>query len=226
MKSFLFHEKHQAFLASHAARRSGERKGRLERGHLHAETLFLENVWFPLHGHFDHLHPEYEVLDWRGRSYFGDFAYLPGELKFMWEIKGYGPHVQEMDRKRYCEELNRETFLHALGFRVISFAYDDVAHRPELCMTLLRMLLSRYQAAPSPVHRAHLAEKEVIRLLHQLGRPLRPKDVESHFEINHRTALKMLQSLCQKGWLQPISRTPNGKIVQYGLVRGILEYLD
>jgi hypothetical protein len=107
MNSLLFHEKHQAFIASHVLRRSGERKGRLERGHLHAETLFLENVWFPMHGHLDQLHPEYEILDWRGRSYFGDFAYLPGELKFIWEIKGFDPHVQDMDRKRYCEELNR-----------------------------------------------------------------------------------------------------------------------
>jgi len=131
MSSSHFHEKHQAFLNAHISQRSGERKGRLERGHQHAEALFLEQVWFPLIGHFEHLHPEYEIIDWRGRSYFGDFAYLPGEVKFIWEIKGFGPHVQDMDRKRYCEELNREIFLQALDFRVVSFAYDDVAHRPE-----------------------------------------------------------------------------------------------
>lgn len=33
-----------SFLASHAARRSGERKRRLERGHLHAETFFGKRV--------------------------------------------------------------------------------------------------------------------------------------------------------------------------------------
>lgn len=226
MNSLYFQEKHQAFLDAHISRRSGERKGRLERGHQHAEALFLEQVWFPLIGHFEHLHPEYEVVDWRGRSYFGDFAYLLGEVKFIWEIKGFGPHVQDMDRKRYCEELNREIFLQALGFRVVSFAYDDVAHRPELCITLLRMLLSRYQSAPSPTNRAILAEKEVIRLLYQLARPIRPVDVKKHFAINHRTAVRLLQSLRTKGWLTPISRTAGGKIVQYELARGVMDFVD
>ncbi|MGO4275110.1 hypothetical protein AB4Z22_35640 [Paenibacillus sp. TAF58] len=140
-----FEKIHSAFINSHLGRRSGERKGRLERGHQHGEKLFLQNVWWPIKGNFDNLHPEYEILDWRGRSYFADFAYLAGSLKFLWEIKGFGPHVKDMDRKRFADELNRELFLQALGFRVISFAYDDVSQRPDLCITLLRMLLSRYQ---------------------------------------------------------------------------------
>jgi hypothetical protein len=151
-----FHEAHRRFVDFHLKRRTGERRGLLERGHQHGEALFLQNVWYPLQGHFDDLHPEYEVMDWRGRSYFADFAYLPGRLKFIWEVKGFGPHVQDMDRKRYCDELNRELFLQSLGFRVVSFAYDDVAHRPELCMTLLRMLLARYQAGAAPVGRSAL----------------------------------------------------------------------
>ncbi|WP_336245707.1 hypothetical protein [Paenibacillus apiarius] len=118
---------HAEWIHSHLERRSGERKGRLERGHQHGEVLFLRNVWWPLLGNFDYLHPEYEVMDWRGRSYFADFAWLPGHVKVIWEIKGYGSHVRDMDRKKYCEELNRDTFLQGLGFRVVSFAYDDVA---------------------------------------------------------------------------------------------------
>lgn len=58
---------HQAWLDKHVQSREGERKGRLERGHGHGERLFLEKVWWPLFGHFDHLHPEYEVADWRGQ---------------------------------------------------------------------------------------------------------------------------------------------------------------
>ncbi|WP_172251664.1 hypothetical protein [Saccharibacillus deserti] len=34
-----------------------------------------------------------------------------------------------------------------MGFQVISFAYDDADRRPDLCVTLLRMVLGRYQAA-------------------------------------------------------------------------------
>lgn len=39
---------HEAFMSRHLAARSGERLGRLKRGHGHAEKLFLHNVWWPL----------------------------------------------------------------------------------------------------------------------------------------------------------------------------------
>jgi hypothetical protein len=120
-----------------------------------------------------------------------------------------------MDRKRYCDELNRELFLQSLGFRVVSFAYDDVAHRPVLCATLLRMLLGRYQAVAAPVGRSALMEKEVIRLAVQLARPIRPIDVEKHFAVSHRTAVSWLAALRAKGWLHPM-RNATGEGRQHG----------
>jgi hypothetical protein len=221
-----FEEKHAQFIRSHLERRLGERRGRLERGHQHGEKLFLRNVWWQLHDHFDDLHPEYEVMDWRGRSYFADFAYMPGNLKFLWEIKGFGPHVQDMDRKRYCDEINREMFLQALGFRVVSFAYDDVANRPDTCIALLRMLLSRYRPSQPPINRAVLAEQEVIRLAVQFARPIRPIDVSQHFAINHRTAIRYLHALCTKGWLRPVISGKQTKITQYEFVRGCWDEID
>lgn len=83
-----FEEEHAAFIRYHLDNRTGERRGRLDRGHRHGESLFLRNVWWPLRGGFEDLHPEYEVLDWRGRSYFADFACLPGFVKLLFEIKG------------------------------------------------------------------------------------------------------------------------------------------
>lgn len=148
----IFEEAHLKFINGHlGSRPEGERRARLERGHRHAEILFLNKVWWPLRGHFEGLHPEYEVMDWRGRSYYADFVWLPGYVKLLIEIKGYSSHVRDMDRQKYCNELNRETFLYAMGYHVISFAYDDVEQRPELCMTLLRMVLGRYQPAEAPV---------------------------------------------------------------------------
>lgn len=212
-----FETAHASFIQYHLQKRSGERKGRLERGHREAEKLFCRNVWWSLRLNFDDLHPELEVLDWRGQSYFCDFAYITRYLKLVIEIKGYGPHVRDMDRNKYCNELNRETFLSAMGFQVISFAYDDVASRPELCMTLLRMLLSRYQSESSPVSLESVAEREIIRLAYTLARPLRPIDVEIHLNINHRSAVRMLHSLCTKGVLSPVTG-PEGKyVVKYEL---------
>lgn len=221
-----FEETHAAFIRYHLTRRSGERKGRLERGHQHGEQLFLQQIWWPLKGDLDDLHPEYEVLDWRGRSYFGDFAYLPGNLKFLLEIKGYGSHVRDMDRKRFCVELNRETFLQSMGFRIVSFAYDDIAHRPDLCIALLHMLLSRYQPGKRMVDRTVFAENEVIRLAYFLARSIRPIDVANHFDINQRTAVRLLQTLCTKGWLRPVIRGKGVKVLHYELVHGVWDYND
>lgn len=221
-----FEEAYDSYIRQHLELRTGERRGRLERGHRHAESLFLQNVWWPLQGSFDYLHPEYEVMDWRGRSYFADLAWLPGYVKLLFEIKGFASHVRDMDRLKYCNELNRETFMYAMGYHVISFAYDDVEQRPELCITLLRMVLSRHQPQPAPVSRALFAEKEIVRLAVQLAEPIRPKDLEQHFEIDHRTAVLMLKKLCEKGWLLPVNRENGQRVTRYELARGVLDYLD
>jgi hypothetical protein len=216
----------EGWLSSHIGRRSGERRGRLERGHAHGESLFLRNVWWAMRGMFEDLHPEYEVPDRRGRSYYADYAWLPfdGAVKLLIEIKGYGAHVRDMDRQKYCNELNRETFLKAMGYAVISFAYDDVEQRPELCIQLLRMVLSRYEPAKAPVSRGILAEKEIIRLaIHKCG-SIRPKDVQEHYEVNVRTAMQMLKKLQDKGWLVPVQGAGGKRTVRYELARNAMDY--
>lgn len=104
-----------------------------------------------LRGHFRDLHPQFEVLDWRGVSYFCNFAFITSHLKLIIEIKGLDTYASGMDRQTFCNELNRETFLSAMGYQVISFAYEDVANRPEICIMLLRIVISRYHAATSSV---------------------------------------------------------------------------
>lgn len=217
-----FESAHRLFIEWHLQERTGERRDRLERGHREAEQLFCRNVWWPLRQTFEHLHPEYEVTDWRGLRYFCDFVWITSSVKLAIEIKGFGPHVQDMDRRTFCRELNRETFLTAMGFQVISFAYDDVAQRPELCKTLLRMVLGRFTAldtSRSSSPRTSIAEREIIRLACTLGRSVRPIDVKNHFDIDHRTAVKALKSLCEQGLMDEIrANSGTGKYaVAYGL---------
>ncbi|MBA9088711.1 hypothetical protein FHR92_005229 [Fontibacillus solani] len=135
-----FKEEHSKWLAEHLSRRNGERKGRLERGHAHGEKMFMEKIWWPMFGNFDGLYPEYEVTDWRGRPYFIDFVWKSGQVSFAFEVKGYGPHVQNTDRTRYRQELNRETFLQIAGYRVVAIPYDDLEQCPELTSSLLGAL--------------------------------------------------------------------------------------
>ncbi|GAA0135044.1 hypothetical protein YSY43_18840 [Paenibacillus sp. YSY-4.3] len=221
-----FKEAHAAFIQDHLCRRTGERRSRLERGHGHGEVLFAENVWWPLKGEFEGLHPEYEVLDWRGRSYFADYVFDPAISRLLIEIKGFGEHVTNMDRQKYCNELNREAFLAGMGFQVISFAYDDVAHRPDVCIYLLRMVLSRFESANKQVERIFFADQEIIRYVIFLARPVRPIDIAKYFSINHRTAIVHLKRLCQKGWLKPVYRGTGQRILYYELTRQGFEGLD
>lgn len=220
-----FDEEHQVWLQQHMERRRGERRNRLERGHGHAERLFLRQVWWPLRGHLHQLHPEFEVADWRNRPYFADFAWLPGSgVKLIIEIKGYATHVRDMDRQKYSSELNRETFLYGVGYDVISFSYDDVARQPELVMMLLRIALGRYQAEHAPTDKPGVMEKEIIRLLIQLARPILPKDVAEHLGVDPKTARRMLRKLSEKGWLRPVRRGKSQRIVRYEWAKGTLEY--
>lgn len=218
-----FEEAHDAFIKAHLRKRKGERKGRLARGHREAEKLFCRNVWWPVQGDFSGLHPEFEVLDWRGLSYYCDFAYMTPALKLIFEIKGFGPHVRDMDRQKYCNELNRETFLAAMGYQVVSFAYDDVAQRPELCITLLRLLLGRFLADSAvPDRLEHVAEREILRLACLLARPVRPCDVTARLSLNHRTAVRHLESLCRKGMLTPMTGRGGKHVVKYAMIPGAM----
>lgn len=201
-----FEEAHQAFIAHHASRRTGERKGRLLRGHNYAEKLLLQNVWWPLFGSFDYLHPEYEIYDWNRKSQFLDFAFLPPFGRFGLECDGFQSHVKDMDREKFSYSLNRDTFLTGMGWRIIHFSFDDVQYRPEVCRMLLKLVISPYlmrnaEERPGPVP---AAEKEVLRLAWEMGRPIRPIDVTEHFSVNYRTARKWLKSLALKGFLYPI----------------------
>ena len=220
-----FEQAHHVFMQQHLGWRTGERQARLKRGHNHGELLFLQQVWWPLKGNFDALHPEYEVLDWRNRSYFADFAWLPGHAKLLFEIKGFAPHVRDMDRQKYCNELNRETFLAAMGYQVVSFAYDDVEQRPELCIALLRMLLARYQPEQALLPGGTWEEKEIIRLALQLARPIRPQDVKEYFHLDYRKVVSLLTALCDKGWLTPVPRGQGIRTVKYELAARALDIL-
>ncbi|MCY9516595.1 hypothetical protein [Paenibacillus apiarius] len=207
-----FETAHAAFLDDHRTHRSGERKGRLLRGHQYAEKLLLKNVWWPLFGNFDNLHPEYEVYDWNRKSQFLDVAFLPPFGKFGLECDGFQSHVKDMDREKFSYALNRDTFLTGMGWKMIHFSFDDIQHRPEICRTLLQLVLSPYLIRSRPLRPAVFIEKEILRYAWSLGRWVRPKDVADCFDVDFRTARKWLRSLVEKGWLQPIAR---GRDIRY-----------
>jgi hypothetical protein len=111
-----FEQEHKLFIERHISLREGERKGRLLRGHQYAEKLLLKNVWWPLYGNFDYLHPEYEIYDWNRKSQFLDFAVLPTFGRISLESDGFQSHVRDMDRDKFSYSLNRDNFLTGMGW--------------------------------------------------------------------------------------------------------------
>ncbi|NQX69243.1 hypothetical protein HQN90_24220 [Paenibacillus alba] len=218
-----FEKVHKEFMEHHLSHRIGERKGRLLRGHRHAEKLLLQHVWWPLFGSLEHLHPEYEVYDWNRKSQFLDFAFLPPYGRFGIECDGFQSHVKDMDREKFSYALNRDTFLPGIGWKMIHFSYDDVQNRPEVCRMLLQLVMSPYLIRNQSIRPAVLVEKEVLRLAWSLGRWIRPKDVSDHLEVDFRTARKWLRTLVEKGWLEPIAKGDD--VRYYKLKEGTLEHI-
>ncbi|MBD2871316.1 hypothetical protein [Paenibacillus arenilitoris] len=207
-----FEGMHQLFIEKHLSGRSGERKGRLMRGHRYAEKLWLEQVWWPLLGNFDNLHPEYEVYDWNRKSVFLDFAYITPFGRFGIECDGFQTHVKDMDREKFSYSLNRDTFLTGLGWRMLHFSVDDIKHQPEVCRTLLQLALGPHLIRGVHAGTTSLIEKELLAFAWRLGRPVRSKDVCDEWRLDFRTAQKLLRALTDKGWLRPLA---GGKTIRY-----------
>ena len=81
----------------------------------------LKNIWWPLFGNFNNLHPEYEVIDYMRRSRFLDYAYIPNFVLIGLEGDGYEFHGRNLTREQFSYERNRDTFLTGLGWRLIHF---------------------------------------------------------------------------------------------------------
>lgn len=207
-----FERAHMTFMEKHVDARSGERRARLLRGHGYGEKLLLQNVWWPVFGNFDLLHPEYEVYDRSRKSYFLDLAFTPPFGQFNLECHGYQSHIKDMDREKFSYSLNRDTFLTALGWKMIHFSFDDIKDRPEICRSLLKLVLGPYVLHQGGSNSATKTEKDLLLLAWRLGRPIRPIDVCVAWKLNFRTARKLLQGLAHKGWLQPISK---GTTIRY-----------
>lgn len=201
-----FEMAHSSFMEVHTNGRTGERRGRLLRGHNYAEKLFLLNVWWPLFESLEDLHPEYEVYDWNRKSQFLDFAFLPQNgARFGIECDGYQSHIKEMDREKFNYALNRDTFLTGMGWKMLHFSFDDIQQRPEVCRMLLQLALAPYLARSRGTQQLLSAEMDVLRLAWRISRPLRPKDVTDYLHVNFRTAHKLLVSLSNKGFIKPVS---------------------
>ncbi|MBD8038811.1 DNA-binding response regulator [Solibacillus sp. A46] len=211
-----FEEEYHVFLNLHVQARTGEKLRRLKEGHNTAEMLFLKQVWWPLFSHFDYLHPEYEVDDFKDGKRYLDFAYIRPGIRICFEIDGYGPHLKNISRWQFADNLERQNQLVIDGWTVIRFSYDQVKERPRRCQQIVQQVFGQRLGDKLDYTSLTYYEKEVLRLAVRKGGAIFPKDVETYLKVSDKTARKLLAQLVEKKMLMPASGTKRVRSYQLG----------
>jgi hypothetical protein len=212
---------HDKWLREHLRRRNGERRDALRRGHGYGNRLFVEKIWWPLVGHFIGLHPEYEVKDWRGRSYFVDFMWVVGATRFAIEIMDYGSHGT--DRTKYRMDLNRGLFLQTQACMVLYISLDELKENSAFILSALRNILAPYLAArsgsqDSAEKRFSKIERELMNAAIRRNRVIRPVEAARELELHTMTVIKYCRRLVEKGKFRALPRGNSRRVVYYEYV--------
>lgn len=223
-----FREEHEQWLGEHYRRRKGERLDALKRGHGYGNRLFVEQVWWPLAGHFQGLHPEYEVKDWRGRSYFVDILWQVGTSRIAFEIMDFGSHGT--DRSKYRMDLNRGLFLQSQDCMVLYISLDELKDNPSFILSALRNILFPYLSAGKSANRSAESsysklERDLMRSAIRHHRVLRPAEAARELELHTTTVIKYCRMLVDKGKFRPVARGESQRIIYYEYI-GTLQSPD
>lgn len=223
-----FKSEHEQWLSSHIKRRKGERLDALKRGHGYGNRLFVEQIWWPLAGHFHGLHPEYEVKDWRGRSYFVDILWDVGASRIAFEIMDFGSHGT--DRSKYRMDLNCGLFLQSQDCTVLYISLDELKENPSFILSALRNILFPYLSAgksakPTADRAYSKIERDLMRASIRHQRVLRPADAARELEMHTMTVIKYCRMLVDKGKFRPVARGTSQRIIYYEYI-GTLQSPD
>jgi hypothetical protein len=191
----------------HLRKRSDEQLRRLKEGHGHAEKLFLQHVWWPAIGHFEHLHPEFEVFDFKDGTRYLDFAYIRSPFQVCFEIDGYGPHARDASRRQFADNLLRQNHLIIDGWKVIRFAYDDIQEKPRRFQQMLQQLMGRWFGDEQVPVKLTWKQKEIVRIAIHKNVPITPLEVCRRLGISDRYARELLRQLVEANVLLPASGT-------------------
>lgn len=210
-----FQAEHEIWLQEHMKCRTGERLDALRRGHGYGNQLFVERVWWPLVGHFDGLHPEYEVKDWRGRSYFADLVWVVGAVRIVFEIMDYGSHGT--DRTKYRLDLNRGLFLQSQDCLLYYIALDELKENPAFILSSLRSILSPYLSVVqgNALRTYTKIERDLMRAAVRHHRVIRPVEVARELGLHTMTVIKYCRILVEKGKFRAIATGSSGRVTSY-----------
>lgn len=168
----------------------------LNKGLGHGTVEFLRSVWFPAIGHFNDLHPEWEVRDFSNGYRYLDLAYMPGDARGGIEIQGYGPHARDLDVRRFKDLCRRHCLLALDGWTFLPIAYPSIVEEPKQCQQLILSFVGRFVATDVPASLSWL-EAEAVRFARRLLRPITPLELAAHLRISDRHTRRILHKLVE-----------------------------
>lgn len=201
-----FASEYESFIQSHIRRRTGERRRRLKDGHGLSERIFVEKVWWPAFGHFDGLHPEYEVFDFKDGYRYIDFAYIHEHFRVAIEIDGLGTHWRNITQWQFSDHLQRQNHLVIDGWHVLRFPFEEVDQRPRLCQQTVHQLMGRLLGGTTlDMSTLSVLDREIVRFLVRALKPVTPSQVADSLRISSDAAIRHLHQLIDEEWVQPAS---------------------
>lgn len=168
----------------------------LNKGLGHGTVEFLRSVWFPAIGHFNDLHPEWEVRDFSNGYRYLDLAFMPGDARGGIEIQGYGPHARDLDVRRFKDLCRRHCLLALDGWTFLPIAYPSIVEEPKQCQQLILSFVGRFVATDVPASLSWL-EAEAVRFARRLLRPITPLELAAHLRISDRHTRRILHKLVE-----------------------------
>ncbi|QOT10832.1 transcriptional regulator [Paenibacillus sp. JNUCC32] len=168
----------------------------LNKGLGHGTVEFLRSVWFPAIGHFNDLHPEWEVRDFSNGYRYLDLAYMPGDARGGIEIQGYGPHARDLDVRRFKDLCRRHCLLALDGWTFLPIAYPSIVEEPKQCQQLILSFVGRFVATDVPASLSWL-EAEAVRFARRLLRPITPLELAAHLRVSDRHTRRILHKLVE-----------------------------
>ncbi|ACX66989.1 MULTISPECIES: hypothetical protein [Bacillales] len=168
----------------------------LNKGLGHGTVEFLRSVWFPAIGHFNDLHPEWEVRDFSNGYRYLDLAYMPGDARGGIEIQGYGPHARDLDVRRFKDLCRRHCLLALDGWTFLPIAYPSIVEEPKQCQQLILSFVGRFVATDVPASLSWL-EAEAVRFARRLLRPITPLELANHLRVSDRHTRRLLHKLVE-----------------------------
>jgi len=172
------------------------RRERLRKGVSCGTVCILKTIWFPLFGHFDHLHAEYEVRDWNNQVRCLDLAFMPGGAKGCLEINDYRSHARDIEVERFKDLNMKQALLVLDDWLFLPIALPSVREDPGMCRQLVLAFVGKLLstgAAPE----LNWMEAETVRFARRRMTPFSAKELASHLRLSESTVRRVLRRLVQ-----------------------------